>query len=361
MVAWGSVSRRSVLLALRGTAVAAALLVSAAFVGTLVVDHPRPVAAHDNDDDAQLAAAMPKAGERPVVKLDAEGQEKGGIESAAPAAAAFRTVTRVYGTVQSLDRLTSLYNNALTDAAQLQAAQARAAASLAASVRAKNLLKVFPTAQAQAEAAAATAEVDAAGVEAVKAQAEALRNTAIQDWGTTLGTAIVQHAALATDLVQRRAVLVQITLGAGRAASPPKHITVSVAGGGSAEGRLVSEATQSDPRFPGVGYLYVVPAATGFAAGANVVAELPQGEAQAGLDVPSSAVVWQGGKPWMYVRTAPTIFQRYEIDDTATPTTLGGYVVPAATLPRDKPIVTAGAQILLSQEMHAQIPVDDDN
>ena len=360
MAAWGSVPRRSGFLVLRRTAVAATLLAAVAVGGMIVANHPHAAAAHDDDDDAPKAAE-PVVGEKLVVKLDAEGQEKGGIDTVEPKAAAFQAVTQVYGMVLPLDRLTTTYNTALIDAMQLRAVQVRAAASLTASVRANNLLKVFPNAQAQAETAAATAEIDATGVEAAKAQAEALRNSALQDWGETLGEAIVSRTELATDLVQRRTVLVQIALGQDRAAMPPKRIVVGVEGGGKAEGQLVAEATQSDPRFPGVAYSYVVPATAGFASGAVVTADLPRGEAQAGFDVPPSAVVWQAGKPWMYVRTAPTTFKRYEIDEAATPTTLGGYVVPARSLPGEKPIVTAGAQILLSQEMHSQIPVDDDN
>lgn len=350
----GSIMRRATLVAARGTLLAAALLVAAGVLLTTL--RSPPAQASRADDDAPRIAEAARPG---LVELDLDGQEKGGIATAPPTPAPYQDLVRAYGTVLALDKLTVLFNQSLINVAQLGGAQAKSAASEVASERARNNLKVFTTAKAQVEAATGTSEVDAAGVEAARAQVEALRNTAIQDWGPVLGDAIADRTALARDLVRRKTTLVQLSLPSGAALTPPPRLAVSRGGAAPVEGRLISEATQTDPRVQGISYFYAVPASPGLLPGASVVASLPRAGIEPGLDIPSSAVVWQAGKPWMYLRTAPDAFQRHAIDEAAAPTRDGGYIVPARSLPEARPIVTAGAQVLLSQEMRAQIPEDD--
>jgi hypothetical protein len=93
-----------------------------------------------------------------------------------------------------------------------------------------------------------------------------------------------------------------------------------------------------------------------------VAATFPNGAAKAGVGIPPSAVIWQSGKPWMYVQASPDRFERRAIGDEAAPTAEGGYVLPAANWPADKLIVVAGAQILLSEESKSlNKPDEDDN
>lgn len=360
----GSVIGRSLWTAARGTVFALALLVGAAIVADSL--RPGASASRQVDDDGPQAAtprapAPAAAADTHVVQLDQRGQSRGGIQAIAPAAAAYRDLVPAYGNVMALDRLTALYNAALTNAAQLQTAETKLSASRTANQRARNLLKIFPTAKAQVETTEAAYALDAAGVDAAKAQIDALRNTAIQDWGPAIGEAVAGRTALATDLVHRKTGLVQIALPPGVAPPPPRRAIFTAGTLPPAEGRLVSQATQTDPRMQGAAYFYAVPLTSGLLPGMSVVAYLPKGAEQPGLGIPSSAVVWQAGKPWMYLRLTPDTFERYAIGEAAAPTPDGGYVVPQTSLPRDKPLVVAGAQILLSQEMKAQIPTDEDD
>ena len=341
----------------------AALVSATSFVPHLQVPFAR---AHEDDDDdlpkAHITIAPTAGAEIGAVKLSRDGQDKGGVTVAEPAPAPFQDRARAYGTVLPLDRLTALFNASLASAAQMQAAQAKKVASKAADARAQALLKIFPTARAQAETATAAAETDAAGVAAVNAQIDALHNTALQDWGPVLGEAVASRAQLASDLVARRTVLVQVAAEPGATVTPPVRLAFALAEDKSVEGRLVSESAQLDPKVQNVGYLYAVPAASGLVPGASVLTSLPKGTGDAGLSIPASAIVWQDGKPWIYVRTTPDRFERRPLGELALPTLGGGYVVPAKSLAGrgDKALVTVGAQMLLSQEMRAQIPSDED-
>jgi hypothetical protein len=319
----------------------------------------------DDDDDlpkVHATTAPTAAAETSTVKLSRDGQDKGGIAVAEPAPAPFQDRARVYATVLPLDRLTALFNASLAGAAQMQAAQAKRVASQSAEARAQALLKVFPTAKAQAETATAAAETDAAGVAAVIAQSDALHNTAIQDWGPVLGNAVASRAQLASDLVARRTVLVQVAAEPGATVTPPVHLAFGLSGDKSVEGHLVSESAQVDPKVQTVGYLYAVPAASGLVPGASLLASWPKGTGEPGLSIPASAIVWQDGKPWIYVRTTPDRFERRPLGELALPVSGGGYVVPATSLAGrgEKALVTVGAQMLLSQELRAQIPSDED-
>ncbi len=358
MSALGSIIGRGFWIAARSTLVAAAVVAS----GVLIVDSlnkPDAHAAHETDDD-DAKAKVPSTDGR-VVRIDRDGQQNGGIESAAPSAMPYQDLVRAYGTVLALDRLTALYNTAMTDATQLQAAEVKAAASRRANDRVKEFLKVFSTAKAQAEAAEAAYQIDSAGVDAAGAQIEALKNIAIQDWGSVLGEAVANRTPLATNLVHRKTALVQVSLQPGAVVAPPRRLSFLVGTAQAVEGQLLSEATQLDPKMQSAGFLYAVPMTPDLLPGTSVLAYLPKGNAEPGVGIPSSAVVWQAGKPWMYLRTAPDTFERHAIDAAAAPTPDGGYIVPAKSLPRDKPIVVAGAEILLSQEMRTQIPADEDD
>lgn len=341
--------------------IAAALIVTRLRSNDPKASHGTAAAPRADAGDADDAPRVPApAAAATVVRLSPQGQEQGGIATAEPKRTTFRQTVTGYGVVLATDRLTALYNEALTQATQLKAAEAKAAASHTANGRAQDLLKVFPTNKAQAEAASATAAADAIAVEAVRTQSITLRNTAVDQWGPVLGDAVAARSALIDDLVLHRTCLIQLSLGRGGPAEPPREVVFTSDDGTKVTGRFVAGAAQVDPRIQGIGYLYATPAAPGLLPGRSLVAEVAAGHNAPGIDVPASAVVWQAGKPWIYLRTAANLFEREAIDD-ASPTPDGGYVLPAKRVPGDRTIVVAGAQVLLSQELKAQIPSDEDD
>ena len=288
-----------------------ALLASVLIAGYLLVSRSQVLesGSASSADDAPKASKPVAGREETAVKLDPEAQEKGGIETAAPKEITYQAQARAYGVILPLDRLTSLFNSSRPPPCSLSRRKVKLAASKIANARAQNLLKVFPTAAAQAEAAEAASNMDAAGVEAAKAQVETVSNAAIQEFGPILGQAIAQRSPLAEGLVLRKSSLIQLTLQPGAGIEPPEQISVTFGNGATAEASFVAEATQVDPKIPNVSFLYTIPRRPRVLVGISAVASFPNGDAKPGVGIPPSAVVWQAGRAWMYVQNGTDRFR----------------------------------------------------
>jgi multidrug efflux pump subunit AcrA (membrane-fusion protein) len=123
------------------------------------------------------------------------------------------------------------------------------------------------------------------------------------------------------------------------------------------EGRRTGLAP-TDPQLLGETFLFSVDAGDqllrpGMALTAYL--RLP-GEPTKGVLLPRSAIVRQEGSLWAYVRTADDKFARRAVE-RATPVE-GGWFVPAGFKAGDA-VVTAGAQMLLSEELKAKIQGED--
>jgi len=319
--------------------------------------------AADSTNAPQAAVAKAAGGNasgETGLKVEADDQEKGGIETAAPKEIAYQEQVRAYGLVLPLDRLAALYNNSASAAQQLKAAEIKLQASQTANARAHNLLKVFPTAAAQAETAEATQNIDDTGVEAAKVQIEALKTAAIQEWGSVLGQAAIERSDLARNLILRKSCLIQLTVQPGATAEPPAHVKISI-GGTTVEASFLSEAVQTDSKISNLSFFYVMPAVPGALAGTAVAAWFEKGEAKPSVVIPPSAIIWQAGRPWVYIHEGRSEhFERKAIDD-AVPTADGGYVLPSDRWPRQQSIVVAGAQALLSEETRPLNKAADDD
>ena len=83
-----------------------------------------------------------------------------------------------------------------------------------------------------------------------------------------------------------------------------------------------------------------------------VTASLPAGPAQRGVVVPEDAVVWRDGQACVCFEKDPGYFVRRDV--TLDSPTGRGWFVPEDRLP-DLPVVTRGAQVLLSEETRGQL------
>ena len=123
-------------------------------------------------------------------------------------------------------------------------------------------------------------------------------------------------------------------------------------------GERVGFAATVDPKTQGQPFVFRVTDTTGaLRPGLSVTAYLETpGPARTGSVAPRSAVIWQAGKSWVYVQTAPEKFARREValEEPAS----GGWFTRSLK-PGDK-VVTRGAQMLLSEEFKSQIRVEDD-
>jgi multidrug efflux pump subunit AcrA (membrane-fusion protein) len=67
--------------------------------------------------------------------------------------------------------------------------------------------------------------------------------------------------------------------------------------------------------------------------------------------IPEAAVIWYGGQPWAYVRTAPDRFTRRYVPASSPGDR--GFVVTSGFHAGDE-VVIHGPQLLLSQELRPQ-------
>lgn len=312
----------------------------------------------------------------PTITLSPDLQQQADIQVRQPIVAPYQQQLQAYGSVLDLQPFTDLSNTIANAKAQLAISKAKLAASQAAFERAQTLNKngqIISTAQLQA--AEATYRSDDASVQGAQVQTQDAAASAYQAWGLVLGQSLMDGTALATDLVQHKRVLIQITLPLGVSLSQaPQTAFVETATGQRVPIEFVSPATRTDPKVQGVSFFYTADAASGALPGMNVIALLPVGQSTAGVAIPASAVVWLQGRAWVYLKTAANGFTRRQIP-TTLPQPGGGYVVPATTprsepsaaasdangvpqgFPANEPLVVKGAQALLSQEFSAQIQV----
>ena len=293
-----------------------------------------------------------------ILTLTATDQQNGGIETVRPSAPTAPEAVVGYGTVLDAAPLAQLNDRYLDAETQVQTAAAKLAVSRAAFERAKILYKDQQNiSAAQLQGAEGSFEVDKAALAAAQSRLRSVAASARQAWGGVLGAALVDRTPLIAALIERNEYLVKVTLPPGAAiATPPETATARLHGGAEIALAFVSPATTADPRLQGLSYLYHAPGDSALLPGMNLDVRLPGEAIERGVVVPEAAVVWLQGKAWVYLRADPTTFVRRDIaPDHAEPD--GGYVV--TSLPPEAEIVVRGAQMLLSEEFRAQVPIED--
>jgi hypothetical protein len=345
--------------ALDGRLLAAAAVVAVGAVLVWGFYSGRNEAAVEVEREQQVKAPLrvsTKNGET-LITLDAETQQRNGMETAVLTPTPYHEQARAYGMVLDIARLTALSNNYTNAKAQVQTAQAKLGMSRPALERARKLESQQAMSQAQKESAEAAFVADQASLAVAEAQVRTLRATAYQEWGSVLGQSLVDDSPMISRLIERQEFLLQITLPPGVSLPvPPKTAAIEVGKGGRAGITFVSPGTRIDPKIQGISFFYSAPAESGVLPGMNVLAFLPSGQITDGVTVPASAIVWWQDRAWAYRRIGPETFTRVQIA-TALPAAGGGYVVK--DVPQDEEIVTRGAQVLLSEEFRSQIQVED--
>lgn len=317
-----------------------------------------------NDDDAEkpikVAPRVSTVDGTPTITLDEDALARNEIEIVMLTSQKEQSLLRAYGSVLDLQSLTDLANRYASAKADRETQQAKRDFSKSNVTRARALYNETPRAisQAQLETAEESNRVDEAGLDAANAHLATLAHTAIQAWGDVLGKAVTGPSPLLTDLIERRQVLMQVTLRADQSADQaPRTAFVQMRGGGSAiPVTYVSRAATTDPHIQGESFFYTAPADSGLLPGMNVMAFMPSGEAIARTHVPGSAVVWLQGRAWAYFRTGPKTLVRRAIA-TDAPAADGGYFVK--DIADGSKIVVRGAQMLLSEEFRTQIQSED--
>jgi len=208
---------------------------------------------------------------------------------------------------------------------------------------------------AQLQTSRAAFLADQSALAAAQAQLEADRASARLTWGPLLAGALTASdadaSALASDLLARRQVLLQVTLPSDLPGErPPERGRVLLEGREGPEIRLLAPAAHADPRIAGRGFVYRAPPDAALSPGANVAVLLATGRSVEAARLPPSALVWWQGRAWMFVRTRAGDFERREVQIDRARDASG----PRVDLDTGTEVVVQGAQVLLSEELRAE-------
>jgi multidrug efflux system membrane fusion protein len=281
------------------------------------------------------------------VELDAGTQRAVGIQTETLSAIEVTPGVEAYGRVLDPAPLAALVH-------ELTAAQATLAASQQELLRAQKLLGENNASERAVQAAQAAAGRDLA-------QMQAVRDRIALGWGTALARR-ANFSALVDDLTALKARIVRLDLPLGEPLpSPPgaarltrtRDDTVSTAA------ELLGAAPSTDAQLQTQGLLYLVKdSSLRLPTGSAVIGHLPATSAPPllGVRLPAAAVIRYEALPWVYVQTDDTHFRRTPLSTLHAID--GGWLVPRGLRAGDR-VVTAGAQILLSEELKSQVRLED--
>jgi hypothetical protein len=207
------------------------------------------------------------------------------------------------------------------------------------------------SAQADMLAAQGQLMVHQADQQAAQGSMISIQEAALQRLGPVISRWMLSGNPQFNRLLQRQDVLVQVTMPPVQ--SPPSVLSLHTADQADLQARYVAPAIQVDPKVQGAGFIYLASSAQGMLlSGMNVVASLPgkaSGEAHQ-FAIPSSAVVWLEGSPWVYVQVQSNRFIRKPVSGKQAQE----YWMASGGFNPGERVVTQGAQLLLSQEFQSQ-------
>jgi len=309
------------------------------------------------EDEIPVQSALSQRRGSAAVRLDKDSQAASGIVVQPLAKARADATTDVYGVIVSVQPLIELrahYGASVSEARSLRAAASSSAADY------ERLKRLFEDDRNVSERAVQVAEAhwkaDQARLGAADQGVAAARDSIRAAWGEVLaGWATDAESPGFQALAQQREVLAQITFPYevhAQAGKVPMSLAPVSVPSLARPARFISAAPQTDATLPGVTYFYVV-GAQGLRVGMRVAGQLKLGgKVRDGVIVPSSAVVWHGGKAWAYVKEEDDLFVRREVSTAQE--LVNGWFDTSRFEPGEE-IVVSGAQLLLSEELKFQI------
>ena len=195
-----------------------------------------------------------------------------------------------------------------------------------------------------AEAAAATARAQRM---AARADETTARSGARSQWGPVLTRLAARGPQALHDYADGHASLLEVALPNGTRAPAGNSIQVWSPDGQPSTATLLGASPRADAVVQGPTFFYRTTAA-GLRSGQRLNATVPQDSAvRQGVNVPTAAVIWYAGQPWVYVETAAGQFQRRPLDQVRN---AQGWFQARGFHAGEK-VVVRGGELLLSQEM----------
>ena len=297
-------------------------------------------------------------GERVVVLSD-KTRRLAGIGVGVPASAVRQAQFQTFGAVLGVQGLIELKNTEAAARAQVEKARAALSATRQEYQRLKTLnAEDHAVSDKALQAAEAGWRSDEATARAAEQALRAVEDGARLQFGPTLMRAVIDATPLFRRLSQQQAMLVQVTLPAAAGlTAAPGSARLQLPDGTVAMATLISPAPLTDPRLQGQSFYYLADDAA-LLPGMTLSAMLSSGPRTQGRIVPAVAVVWWQGQAWVYAQQSPERFNRLALP-TGNPIDDGWFV--GADFADGRPLVMHGVQLLLSEELRAQIQVGEDS
>ncbi|MDO8962808.1 MAG: hypothetical protein Q8R74_03860 [Methylophilus sp.] len=299
-----------------------------------------------------------------MIELSPETQLNSGIVTSKLQEYTYQGAVKTFGSVVSIDKLIEAKTQFVALSTELNIARSSTQQLQTQYQRLKALndddKNISDSAVQEAQA---LLNANQAKIQAIQQQQQNLRSSVQLQWGElfaqlTEGDKLAPHL---NQLFTRQNVLVQVSLPA-TANVPTTGSTIQIASlnerASSVKAIYISPATNADISGIGKTYYFSAPAESlRVGMRVNVIQANTSINKSDGVMVPSSAVVWHGGKPWIYVKQSNNLFVRKPIS-TDTELNEGWF---NQGLPAGASVVTSGAQLLLSEEFKYLIKNENDD
>ncbi len=287
---------------------------------------------------------------RTIIKLSSETRKRAGLKAVPLEAGREQEQVSAPGVVLDVQGLVNLTTSYASAQANLRKAENNLSVSQSEYDRLKSLYaKEQNVSQKAFQAGAGVFHNDQTDVQTAQQNIDLVTAALRQSWGHRIAQWVAADPPTLNRILNREDVLVEITLPADGAATAPAELSLELPNQRRVVAKLVSRFPRVDPRIQGASFLYVARAEAMLAPGLNVVAHFRHGPRLKGVIVPSSAVFWWQGEPWVYVETASGEFTR-EAVQAEHPVT-GGFFCTAGFVPGEK-VVVRGAEELLAIELN---------
>lgn len=278
------------------------------------------------------------------VAIDAEQAAQIGLQTQSLAAAQYVPRVTGYGMVESLDAVAQLQADMVT-------ASAAATQSRAALTRARGLSENEAISQSEVDAAVRTAASDDAALALAQRKVIAAFG---KDAPWLNG-----HREILSQLSSGKLLLVHASFTIG-ALPPglPDYLEMTPLNRNESQQPVRSLQlwnAPADAAIPGRSFFALVEAGA-FAEGQRLSVSAPAGGPQAGVLIPTDAVLLSENSAWYYARASDGSYVRHPLDLSAP--LPGGYFAHDGVAPGNA-VVTAGAGLLLARELNPSTEVEE--
>ena len=293
-----------------------------------------------------------------IITVNPATQAQSEIKTSTLKAGTHQATLNSYGNIISIDSLIDLRTRYLSSKAEAEVLRTTLTHFKSEYIRLHTLNLDDKNISDKAVAAALVdIKSNEAKVFAAELNAKNLASSMQQAWGEGLAQLALNKEAsqLLQNLIDYKEVLIQITLPFDSPEPLQKSnisVAPSLASSHNINAQYISRAPASSATIQGKTYFYHAKSPE-LRAGMQVKVLSTQSKGSiSGVIIPSTAVIWYGGKPWIYRKIGADQFSRLPINTDVE--LENGWFYTGKLTPNDA-VVTNGAQLLLSEEFKSQI------